>query len=490
MSPTTRSKRRKQIAETQVHEHVKRPVKSSTCVLHYELLAEIFQLVLFQHGASEIGQEELVNLMLVCHQWRNVALNTPRLWSQVAFDLVGTRSEEDDIIRRCKLWFSRAKSLPLSIDVFHRRDSPSLMGPIFVEDDYYPNKDKLWDYLSSVPQLHRVRLTGGSVSCVYGWFGRPRRNLKHLVIDISHGRDEDGTFSAMISRSAEVVNGEAVCVDSITRQGLPLNRPNALTTLTLSAGVSTFFVLCLLEESPLLQTCELDLYPNYCPRQDSDTLPILLFQPLQDAPLRWSTLRRNAEVVLHNLREFKLSNVIQERPNGPEELADYLRIPKLRKLQLSNYDADLGPFFEKCLSGSRSTLKSLDLRHLSTADQPLLNILRGFPSIEGLTLYRLESFAGTLFDDLQLDEHIPILPNLHHLDIAGNWKHFDDMALVRFVRSRGRSWKRDTWRDAALRKLEWALFQDWLYPELFVRYDAFDPSVKLLRTVKVDVGRG
>ncbi|KAJ3513741.1 hypothetical protein NMY22_g14952 [Coprinellus aureogranulatus] len=489
MPPTTRSKRRKQTSEAQAQEHAEKLRKSSTCVLHYELLAEIFQLVLFQHGASESGQEELVNLMLVCHQWRNVALNTPRLWSQVAFDLVGTRSEEDDIIRRCKLWFSRAKSLPLSIDVFHRRDSPSLMGPIFVEDDYYPNKDKLWDYLSSVPQLHRVRLTGGSVSCVYSWFGRPRRNLKNLVIDISHGRGESGMFGATISRSADILNGETICVDSITRLGLPSNRPNALTTLTLRARVSTFFVLCLLEESPLLQTCELDLYPNYSPRLDPDAWPVLLFQP-QDAPLQWAKLRKNTEVVLHNLQDFKLFNVIQEQPIGSEELAGYLRIPKLRKLQLSNYDADLGPFFEKCLSGSRSTLKSLDLRHLSTADQPLLNILRGFPNIEGLTLYRLESFSGALFDDLQLDEHIPILPRLHHLDIAGNWKHFDDMALVRFVKSRGRSWKRDTWQNAALRKLEWALFQDWLYPELYVRYDAFDPSVKLLRTVKVDLGKG
>ena len=35
--------------------------------------------------------------------------------------------------------------------------------------------------------------------------------------------------------------------------------------------------------------------------------------------------------------------------------------------------------------------------------------------------------------------------------------------------------------------MEWALFQDWLFPELFVRYDEFDPSVKLLRTERVDL---
>ena len=187
MSPLTRSKRRKQISEDEALGGSRIPRDAPVCMLHYELLAEVFQRVLFGGcSTSEADQEELVNLTLTCRRWRNVAINTPRFWSRIAFDLVGTRSEEEDIIRRCNIWFPRAKPLPLSVDIFLRQNTPSLMGPHFVQGDFHASRDKLWDYLSHLPRLNTMRLRTPNVSYIADWFAQPRNScLKHIAIDIS-----------------------------------------------------------------------------------------------------------------------------------------------------------------------------------------------------------------------------------------------------------------------------------------------------------------
>lgn len=503
MSPLTRSKRRKQGIETRALGEAEKSRKASINNVHYELLADIFQRVLFQTGISESSQEQLVNLMLVCQQWRNMALNTTQLWCELAFDVVGTRSEEEEIIRRCMLWFSRAKTLPLSIDIFFRRYKPSVMGPAFIEGDVHLKKEKLWDYLAGIPQLHRIRLCGPAVSCINEWFVRPRSALQYLIIEACLDVESVDMSGFRYRRYMDVAHAETMCVEDITRRGWPSTRPTTLTILSLHARVSSFFVLCLLEESPLLETCDLDMHPSLPPPASSvgyqgpahnavqgNFMHVPAFNPnlgnpFHGEPMLWSKLRGSNDVVPPKLRYLKLFNVIGDEQEGQDELARFLRTPKLRQLQLSNYCAEITHFFEKCFSGLELTLRNMDLRYLNIADNQLLNILRNYPNLSALTLHRLECLNGSFLDALQLDGSHSILSRLRTLDIYGNWKCFSDMALVRFIKDRAKSWKLNT-AHGGTRTLEWALFKGWLFPELYVRYDAFNLSTKLLRTVKVE----
>ncbi|TEB23178.1 hypothetical protein FA13DRAFT_1778448 [Coprinellus micaceus] len=162
----------------------------------------------------------------------------------------------------------------------------------------------------------------------------------------------------------------------------------------------------------------------------------------------WKDVQQRKRIPLPKLHDLALSNLTQQ-----EGVLRYLRVPHCRELRLSDPRSTIIPLLVQSLEGSTSTLKRLNIRDLDIDDWGLLE--------------------------------------LHSLDIAGNWKEFDTEALVRYVKAKGRSLRGKgpaeggsiEYVDGALKLV---LFEDWLYPELFVRYNVFDRRVKPLRTVKVD----
>ncbi|TEB22976.1 hypothetical protein FA13DRAFT_1798405 [Coprinellus micaceus] len=82
------------------------PLKSS---------AKFFRLVLPSPPICRADRGEVVGILLVCKEWCNVALNTPRLWANLDLRIRNPTTDYEDIA----VWFSRAKGVPKSLDV-HR----------------------------------------------------------------------------------------------------------------------------------------------------------------------------------------------------------------------------------------------------------------------------------------------------------------------------------------------------------------------------------
>ncbi|KAJ7759170.1 hypothetical protein B0H16DRAFT_1534664 [Mycena metata] len=89
-----------------------------------EILAEIFLHCLPKSPGPD-PQNAPYSLCRVCRQFRAVAVSTPRLWSSLNVEFnEKTADEMDDI---CRIWISRARSLPLSLylkDMNVRAPSP------------------------------------------------------------------------------------------------------------------------------------------------------------------------------------------------------------------------------------------------------------------------------------------------------------------------------------------------------------------------------
>lgn len=294
---------------------------------------------------------------------------------------------------------------------------------------------------------------------------RSWRAQQQLVIHVFSDADDVGGQMHRLTQDAGVL--DTVLRADVTSSKVLPSGTNSLTSLSLHARMSTAFVLRLLEESPALETCEIDLEQCYHHLGERDAM-------------HWTRFRGGVKVVLPKLRTLKIYNA----GRGQDDLAHFVRVPNLCKLRLYKYSADVGLFLETCVAGSRSTLKHIDLRLAAMEDDRLLGALRQYPNISTLTLYCLERFDGSFLDALQLDENQSLLSKLRSLDIKGEWDEFDTLALVRFIKRRGTSWKRTAPTEEA-KTLELASFEDVYTPKRYVRYDASEPKTKLMRTVVV-----
>ncbi|TEB24100.1 hypothetical protein FA13DRAFT_1777998 [Coprinellus micaceus] len=397
----------------------------------YEVLGDIFRRALRDSlGTSEGDQQELMNVMLVCRHWCGAAIvhlpdvnasvfrdqyhslpstlsrgaqpaHQPRqqpapeqvqcgllhqLWRRFAFDIPGHNSEEE-LVRRCKLWFSRAAGFTLGVKLFMQGWTldERMEGDLAIPT-------KLWEYLANVPQLRSLSLKEQEILSVFELLNHSWGYLEHLSIDFSKIATPERMHRNTFIDSDHVSRATANCMwaaRSITVDFNAAPQQNNLATLTLHAYVSSFFALSFLEESPSLQKLDLNLHPKGYRWE----------QPEDEHAIMWKDVQRRKRISL----------------------------PKLHDLALSNLTAGRRP---TSLEGSTSTLKRLNIRDLDIDDWGLLELLRNYPLIRSLTLYRLEHVDGPLFDELLLYENCGVLTMLHSLDIAGNWKEFDTEALV------------------------------------------------------------
>ncbi|KAJ3541598.1 hypothetical protein NMY22_g3828 [Coprinellus aureogranulatus] len=442
--------------------------------LHYEILGEVFRLSL--SDLQPRVQGELYQLMVVCQQWKDVCLSTHHLWSSLSFYLSGEEAEEQEVIRRCKLWFSRAGGLGLCVDLFIQGwDYHNRVNGLPVLDKL---KD-LWSYLASLSRLRSIHLRGFELVSISDWFNQSWPPLTNLVIDVS--KRSIPQFG--LGRALQDYDNTAITTANYMLSALKCNAIGNsmglrnLTSLTLHAYLSAYFVLALVEEAQGLKVLDVDLHPKGY-RSPLETG--------EENKAVWKKLQEGKTISLPGLRDVRLANI-----TGQEELVEHLRIPQCQILSVNDPGISSLTPLQECLQGSSTTLEQVRLRLLQVDDNRLLGFLRDYPCIDTLALHRLERVDGSFLADLSLDENAVVLRKLRSFDIKGNWKRFNTDALVRFIKSKG-----VTFRAKALKRedkavdldgsLEWLLFQDWLYPELFVRYDAHDTSVKLLRTVKVD----
>ncbi|KAJ3782345.1 hypothetical protein GGU10DRAFT_81937, partial [Lentinula aff. detonsa] len=98
-----------------------------------ETLAEIFIHCLptdSLYAVRNLAEAPLI-FTTICHDWRQIALNTPRLWSSLHFFLP-THLSDDVFFRRMAgitLWLERSGSLPLSISFHEGYENDPLIIP-------------------------------------------------------------------------------------------------------------------------------------------------------------------------------------------------------------------------------------------------------------------------------------------------------------------------------------------------------------------------
>lgn len=120
-----------------VNEHIN--LLNPTTHLPTEVLSRIFQHCVIVPWLGEalpalvVCQLDTTPLKVasVCRQWRNVALNTPQLWSSFSLRLLPDRTSR--YIELASIWFSRSRNSPLSIRLVtynHRNPMQQLMQVI------------------------------------------------------------------------------------------------------------------------------------------------------------------------------------------------------------------------------------------------------------------------------------------------------------------------------------------------------------------------
>ncbi|TCD61032.1 hypothetical protein EIP91_009136 [Steccherinum ochraceum] len=118
--------------------------KRNACTITHRLPSEVLGEIMW-NTLDDRGSHKLVPLESVCRHWRDVALDTPKLWSYI---VAGTRSKHRSIHAQTAL-ILRSKSALLHINILLSEDR----GP----NQY--SRDTLRLLLSSLPRISHLHLT-------------------------------------------------------------------------------------------------------------------------------------------------------------------------------------------------------------------------------------------------------------------------------------------------------------------------------------------
>jgi hypothetical protein len=206
---------------------------------------------------------------------------------------------------------------------------------------------ELWEYFAGLSNLAFLRLCGLELIHFRDWFLQPVTSLSQLIIDVSKATASIPSARDMMYTdydNTQVAIGNNISIMRTAAIGNAVDQLHRLKSLTLHVYVASSFVLSLLEESPLLESFDLDLHPKgYRTIQDNS-----------DPTLK--RVRANAVVPSH-LRDLKLAHITEQ-----EQVLEYMRAPRLRKLCVTDLRTRLSPLIHSCIEGSYRTLQQLNLR--------------------------------------------------------------------------------------------------------------------------------
>lgn len=93
-------------AQTQTYRALLAPLRRG--LIPHEILAEIFRDVVSMVEDHRKVSEQVITICLVCKNWREVAVATPHLWTDLQVSLV----QKQDTLNRVQLWVDRAGWMP------------------------------------------------------------------------------------------------------------------------------------------------------------------------------------------------------------------------------------------------------------------------------------------------------------------------------------------------------------------------------------------
>lgn len=141
--------------------HDLRPLRSTyppSFKLAPELIAEIFLQCSPSATAFPLGfMEPLLAITQICSGWRNVALGTPKLWSNLIIEPSTTIQSLSRIVDIAEIWFERARTIPLTLTIgnTHYDDWESVLGIDFlIQRLVVPHANRLRGLALKSPLTH------------------------------------------------------------------------------------------------------------------------------------------------------------------------------------------------------------------------------------------------------------------------------------------------------------------------------------------------
>ncbi|KAF7303007.1 F-box domain-containing protein [Mycena kentingensis (nom. inval.)] len=411
----------------------------STHSLPFELLSAIMCLTVVVKKFTPGPIRGIIALTHVCGFWRQVALNTPRLWSMHPLPVIksipklsrhGSRGQDMDV-RLTNLSLERSAPLPLCIRIDR------------LEDADFPNVRETLEALAPSSARwgqFKYWMTGrDDLQAIRGLSGAPFDSLECLKLEVRLYDDIicDGPDMDMFLHAPRL---RKVHIRSLGCRQRRLHDTSALrVAISLPWGQLTHLLLgvsahvCL----EVLMRCT----SLVSARVHTDTVSIAAQSALH---------LLEPEATLPFLEDFELSIATGESP--AEDFRPFflrLRLPSLKTLILEvtlpdwtdSWKSDYLPSFETFLSHAPN-LTHLSSDEFLSCDQ-LLYLLPQLAGLEKLTLFGLQGHTR-LFNALRVSHGAPVpLPNMEELVLRYVKEKLDPAALEEMIWSRG-------WEECAL----------------------------------------
>lgn len=383
----------------ELESHLEQAVRSQSPI--FRLPEELVSLI-FVTGVCDAGDEDplmISSLMLVCRYWRDIAVNTPELWSTICIS-------PHDSIEKARRRLARSKSVPLDVTI---NFSPRVDNPSAVTENIVRAMDLLR------PALWRTKTFRLSV---------PNRPQAHAaLLRCKEDAPFLETLSICIYHSMQDDHHASPC--------LPLF--NGYTPRLQSCSFTSFNFGWDGRIMSGLRVLHLGGYWNgYSPSVET-LLDVLRGCPdLQELALRNMT-DADVDNLTHHDQEFSAAKVVR-LPRLTKAsfyyagnirtrlLLSQVTFPALQSLDLSYLD-NLTPILEHL---RQQSLTSLPLQHLRIEsslfnESKFVNLLRRLMSLTTLELIDIEDISCFLLKNLSAPpaSHPWICPKLERLNLDG-----------------------------------------------------------------------
>ncbi|KAF9548955.1 hypothetical protein CPC08DRAFT_715548 [Agrocybe pediades] len=323
---------------------------------------------------------QAINLSAVCKQWREVALDMPRLWSDIHVRLhcqvnVGAFAIFDDIMRRSQL-------LPLSISLY---SSPlEYQDPGLADVRYHPvlgilrKESKRWHSLTMYLPRSVVCDFLDSEAC------DDLSNVRSLNVHSTNGLgdevDEDSEFPEWEGKQLQPNN---LCLNALTMVGLKTYSWSNVTSIV-AVGLTARQGSQLLRNAPLLT--------SYALLRVNESEPTTDLEP---------------EFVHANLRQLHY-DVYHSSDENPGNIFDVNVFPNLTDLNYSSCRRLGDDPFLSYVERYHSPLQNLLINHSDFDVDVFLGVFRATPTLVHVELY---PFAFNPMDYHE-DSFLPLFESL------------------------------------------------------------------------------
>ncbi|KAJ6456656.1 hypothetical protein C8R45DRAFT_1186251 [Mycena sanguinolenta] len=337
-----------------------------------ELMLEIFKRSMPSAPSPPSPREVPLLLAQICHRWREISLDSPELWSSVAFRRPLIDSNHQALVF-VELWLSRAKGHPLQLSLEDKSDAvPTLL-------------ETAMRWSSQWEDVH-LKLAVAAPALLHSIFF-PRLRRLSIAINVSYLWGEAITIlNAPLLRSVEVTEPNWNNI-----LGSNLDLPWAqLTELLFYTFPHVGDAVSALQECPRLTRlhCRIACVPGSLPYHETAH-----------------------SLSLNHLRIL----------SSPVQLLPHLTLPSLETLQITD-PADARPLVasvvERVLARSFCNLKSLQYdvyHHEGRMGQDLHDLLSVVPTIQRLSIHFSRGLALSRLAKALSSDSPTLVPDLQYL---------------------------------------------------------------------------